>query len=167
MSLLLHAQSEVHRKGDLVDTKRYWTPKATTHDPVKLLIDDESAELVVNVDEPLKIRSSASVDGALERSCGVFLVFLKQKNVLVVTFDRAEATARVFVSTMVAVVCSLKRKQQHGWTCPQLHDFLVSFLLNSFMDGRETGWFSRDKQRHFLGSSLSLWLGPVWTSSWF
>ena len=60
---------------------------------------------------------------------------------LCVTFDRAEATARGDASAKKGgVVCLLKRKQKHGWTCPQSHENSVSVvLLNSFKDCRETG----------------------------
>ena len=66
--------------------------------------------------------------------------------------------------------CLLKRRQQHGWTCPQPHENSPSLcmILRSFMsvhpihetqksqsameDCCETRLFSREKRRHCLGS---------------
>ena len=71
------AQSQVHRQGDLSQKSRA-DELATIHDPAKLLNDDDGADCVINCDEPVKMRSYAAVDGALERSCG-FLLLLKEE----------------------------------------------------------------------------------------
>ena len=113
VSHLSHPLSQVHRKGDLVETKRYWM----LHDAVKLsqarcaLSQDTSRMTLlsegslffaisvmvrwINFDEPVKMRSYAGFDGALERSC-VFFVTCETSCGLLAA---AQATARVGVPT--------------------------------------------------------------------
>ena len=64
----------------------------------QLLNGNDGADCVINFDESVKMRSSGGVDGALERSSG-FVLLLKQRSLLFVTFDLAEATARVHMPT--------------------------------------------------------------------
>ena len=100
----------------------------------QLLNGNDGADCVIFFDKPVKMWSFAGVDGALEPSCG-FLLHLKQRSVLCVAFLQCRgAKARVDV--------------------PQPHEHSESLvLLVGFMDRRETGWFSREKRRHCLGSS--------------
>ena len=97
MSPLSHALSQVHRKGILVETKRYWT----LHDPVKLLSGNDGLDCVTNFDEAVKMRSYEGVDGALGRSSGFLCVTCETEEVW---FARSN------------------HKRQHGWTCPEHHE---------------------------------------------
>ena len=100
----------------------------------QLLSGNHGADCVINFDESVKMWSLAGVDGALQLR--VFVTFETQKCLL--TFDRAEATARVNVSTKGASVWVLKaqatnstRGRAHSSTRIQCLLFLQIKLLKT------------------------------------
>ena len=85
---LSHAPSQVHWKGDVVDTERYWTLKEFEwEDSQKIRAEEHATNHDTN-----KLRSDD--DGSSWRG-----VLISQDTQVFVSFERAEATARVDVPT--------------------------------------------------------------------